>query len=175
MLEKFAFLSAVVMLPFIPKGPIRGDRAYEPRLPSSMPVEGLGPFPEAVSLGSEDSPRLDLPLAAPTITRLNAIERGPNAIKPSRTRVPLPPANTGAFVDWLRHNNEFGEMSKRRLLTLYAEFCDSTFEPVSTGRLMRQLTECGIVKRRVAPKVINGKYHSPTVYRVLPVRLARAA
>ena len=109
------------------------------------------------------------------ITRLNAIERGPNAIKPSRTRVPLPPANTAAFVDWLRHNNEFGEMPKRRLLSLYAEFCDSTFEPVSTGRLMRQLTECGIAKRRVAPKVINGKYHSPTVYRVLPVQIARAA
>ena len=66
MIAKAAVYLAGVLVPFIPKGPIRGDRAYEPRLPSSMPVEGLGPFPEAVSLGSEDSPRLDLPLATVT-------------------------------------------------------------------------------------------------------------
>lgn len=63
MLEKFAFLSAVVLLPFAHKGSIRGDRAFEPRPPSQMPVEDLGPFPRSYRL--EESPRLDLPLAAP--------------------------------------------------------------------------------------------------------------
>jgi hypothetical protein len=127
-------------------------------------------------LSKGDSPRLPgLDLAVPDITRLNTIEREPSTVKPVQTRIPLPPADTAAFIGWLRANNEFGELSKRRLLSLYAEFCEFTFEPVSTGRLMRQLGEQGVVKRRIAPKVVNGKYHSPTVYRVLPIALGAAA
>ena len=124
----------------------------------------------------ETSPCLPgLDPAAPNTTRLNAIEREPHTVKHVRTRIPLPPADTEAFIGWLRANDEFGELSKRRLLTLYAEFCESTFEPVSTGRLMRQLGEQGVIKRRIAAKVVNGKYHSPTVYRVLPNEQQRAA
>lgn len=142
-----------------------------------VPAHGMPLDPDREGpLSKGDSPRLPgLDLAAPNITRLNAIEREPNTVKHVRTRVPLPPADTTAFIDWLRANNEFGELSKRRLLTLYAEFCEFTFEPVSTGRLMRQLKEQGVIKRRIAAKVVNGKYHSPTVYRVLPLDQERAA
>ncbi len=142
-----------------------------------VPARQLPPDPEKVGPRPfEASPRLPgLDLAANPITRLNSIERPQNSLKRVQTHIPLPPADTAAFVSWLRENNEFGEMAKRRLLTLYSEFCENAFEPISTGRLMRQLRECGVVKRRLAPKHINGKYHSPTVYRVLPSALRRAA
>jgi hypothetical protein len=172
MIAKFAFLSAAALHPFAPKGSIRGDRAYEPRLPPLLPVESLSPPDGTPPIGS---PRSGSPLASSNITRLNAFERGQTPLKTVQTRIPLPPANTAAFVGWLRANKEFGEMTKRRLFSLYAEFCESAFEPVSAGRLMRQLGAQGVVKRRIAPKVINGKYHSPTVYRVLPDGIQRAA
>lgn len=140
----------------------------------------LAPLPDdpVVRPTMTRSPRPDVaavPVEPQSITRLNAIEREPNAFERKITRLHLVPASTTAFVGWLREINEFGEMPKRRLLSLYAEFCENAFEPVSTGRLMRQIGECGIVKRRLAPRIVHGKYHSPTVYRVLPDQIRRAA
>lgn len=145
-----------------------------------IPEFDLAPLPvdPVVRPTTTRSPRPDVaavPVEPQSITRLNAIERDPNAFKREVTRLHLVPASTFAFVGWLREINEFGEMPKRRLLSLYAEFCENAFEPVSTGRLMRQLGECGVVKRRLAPRVVHGKYHSPTVYRVLPEQTRRAA
>ena len=133
----------------------------------------------------------DVPVIRPTMTespyrelalmpvdtkqpQTNAIEREVRTIKRERTRCPLPPAETAAFIDWLREINEFGELTRRRLLSLYAEFCDNAFAPVTSRRLLLQISACGVVKRRLSATKVNGKYHSPTVYRVLPTQIARA-
>jgi len=167
MLESGFFTAALALVGIVPAHPLQIDRSRDLALipvdpvarstTAASPQPGVGSMPAASNLG------------------LNAIKREPQVFKHVRTRIPLPPADTATFVEWLRANDELGELSKRRLLTLYAEFCESTFEPVSTGRLMRQLGEQGVLKRRVPVKVVNGKYHSPTVYRVLPIEQERAA
>lgn len=170
MLESGFITAALAFVGILPAREVHRD----------IPEFDLAPLPvdPVVRPTTTRSPRPDVaavPVEPQGITRLNAIEREPNAFEREITRLHLVPANTAAFVGWLREINEFGEMPKRRLLSLYAEFCENAFEPVSTGRLMRQLGECGVVKRRLAPRVVHGKYHSPTVYRVLPVQMRRAA
>ena len=163
MLESGFITAALAFVGILPAREIHRD----------IPEFDLAPLPvdPVVRPTTTRSPRPDVaavPVEPQSITRLNAIER-------EITRLHLVPANTAAFVCWLREINEFGEMPKRRLLSLYAEFCENAFEPVSTGRLMRQIGECGVVKRRLAPRIVHGKYHSPTVYRVLPDQIRRAA
>jgi hypothetical protein len=154
MLEKFAFLSAVVMLPFIPKGPIRGDRAYEPRLPSLnlalVPVDPVA--------------RPTMPVSPQPDVALVPVKTGSDRMFPVDPKRPKPPANTQEFVNWLARIEEFGELTQRRLLSLYAEFCDDRYEPVSTRRLLLQIGSCGVEKRRASPKIVNGKSQRLRVY-----------
>lgn len=170
MLDGGFFATALAFVGLLPareinRDPAPFDLALLPSAPIARPTMTVSPQQVVAAV----------PVEPMIITRLNPIERSHNAIERDRTRLHLPPASTAGFVVWLRQINEFGEMSKRRLLSLYAEYCDNAFEPVSTGRLMRQLGEQGVIKRRVPVKVVNGKYHSPTVYRVLPEQLRRAA
>lgn len=90
---------------------------------------------------------------------------------------PLPPARTQMFVDWLVEIEEFGELTQRRLLALYAEFCLDRYDPVSTRRLLLQIGPCGVEKRRASPKSVNGKTHRGRVYWVNrpPQEMRRAA
>lgn len=83
---------------------------------------------------------------------------------PTTTGTPLPPAKTQQFVDWLAEIEEFGELTQRRLLALYAEFCLDRYDPVSTRRLLLQIGPCGVEKRRASPKSVNGKTHRGRVY-----------
>lgn len=83
---------------------------------------------------------------------------------PVVTGSPLPPARTQMFVDWLVEIEEFGELTQRRLLALYAEFCLDRYDPVTTRRLLLQIGPCGVEKRRASPKSVNGKTHRGRVY-----------
>lgn len=171
MLEGGFIATALAFVGFMPaRNPVR----HEPP-PFDLALMPSGPVVRPTTTASPQQGVASMPVEVPTITRLNPIYREHNAIERKRTRLPLPPASTPGFVNWLKQINEFGEMPKRRLLSLYAEYCESAFEPVSTGRLMRQLTDSGVAKRRLAPRIVNGKYHSPTVYRVLPDQMRRAA
>lgn len=83
----------------------------------------------------------------------------------------LPTANTAIFVGWLRDQIAGNEITQRQLTSLYYEFCDSEFEPLATGSLFRQIKKFGIQSRRLTPKKLStGKYRSPTVYRIQPVK-----
>lgn len=146
-------------------------RSEPPALPIPMTPS---PADEVTRPTMTESP---LPLGASVSapSRSNVFDLDHNAKKRERTRCPLPPASTPAFIDWLREIGEFGELTQRRLLSLYVEYCTNAFEPVSLRRLQLQIGSCGVSKRRLSPKRVKGKYTSPTVYVVQPSQIARAA
>jgi hypothetical protein len=87
----------------------------------------------------------------------------------------LPIANTQEFVCWLRvHNAKETEITRRTLFSLYFEFCEEEFEPLSDASLLRQIKSAGISSRRLTPKKINGKFVSPTVYQIQPAKPKRS-
>lgn len=131
-------------------------------------LEGTGPsYGRNTPIGS---PRLSGLESSAVKSHLRLVD---NAI-PTRTfafdaidsKRPLKTANTRSFVKWMREIDECGEISQRRLLSLYFEFCDNAFHPVTTRQLLLQIASCGVEKRRLSAQKINGKLHSPTVYQV---------
>jgi hypothetical protein len=119
--------------------------------------------PNALVTGSENA--LDNAQITSTITRDNPY---------GSERLPI--ANTDEFVVWLRvHNAHNAEITRRVLFSLYFEFCDGEFEPLSDASLLRQIKNAGITSRRLTPKKINGKLVSPTVYQIQAAKPKRGA
>lgn len=91
---------------------------------------------------------------------------------------PDPPtraASTRAFVRWWRGLSDVpGEISQRYLLGLYAEFCEvENVAPLSDRQLLNKLKTSGVESFRAPTKIVNGKMHRPTVYRIRTKRGAR--
>lgn len=86
-------------------------------------------------------------------------------------RPPDPPtraASTRAFVKWWRGLSDVpAEISQRYLLGLYAEFCEvENVAPLSDRQLLNKLKTNGVEVSRAQTKIVNGKMHRPTVYRL---------
>jgi hypothetical protein len=80
------------------------------------------------------------------------------------------------FVLWLREWNHYGKIDVDELWDRYLIFCALRGIKAKKKRsLVNNITRYGVTRHRLAPKVVNGKYHSPTVYRVLPEAQRRAA
>jgi hypothetical protein len=64
----------------------------------------------------------------------------------------MPQADTAFFADWLRSHDDIDKsaISRRRLLALYAEFCEFyDLCPLTQGRFDRSLKQAGFQRRRL--------------------------
>mgnify|MGYP000222723476 CR=1 FL=1 len=97
---------------------------------------------------------------------------GPSAASADLSvRPPDPPtraASTRAFVKWWRGLSDVpAEISMRYLLGLYAEYCElENVAPLSERQLQCKLKTNGVESYRGETKIVNGKMHRPTVYRL---------
>lgn len=104
---------------------------------------------------------------------------GPSAASADLSvRPPDPPtraASTRAFVRWWRGLSDVpAEISQRYLLGLYAEFCEvENVAPLSDRQLLNKLKTNGVESFRAPTKIVNGKMHRPTIYRIRAKRGAR--
>lgn len=98
---------------------------------------------------------------------------------------PAKKASTRAFVKWLRMADlspterkrvtAQGGFTQRDMIGLYSEFCElAHVEPLSDRQLMNKVKSCGIETYRPPAKVVNGKMHRPTIYKLKPERQRRA-
>jgi len=68
---------------------------------------------------------------------------------PTRAITQRQPAAVREFATWLVQAGETGGIPKRRLQTLYGEFCEYTdSEPLTEGQLFRRLRAAGIERYR---------------------------
>ncbi len=80
------------------------------------------------------------------------------------------------FVLWMREWQQLEDMEGSEIWDRYLTFCMiSDVQPRKHRSFFNNIIRYGVVKRRLAPRVVHGKYHSPTVYRVLPDQMRRAA
>lgn len=104
---------------------------------------------------------------------------GPSAMSGDvSVRPPDPPtkaASTRAFVKWWRGLSDVpAEISMRYLLGLYAEYCElENVAPLSERQLQCKLKTNGVESYRGETKIVNGKMHRPTIYRIRAKRGAR--
>lgn len=79
----------------------------------------------------------------------------------------LKPASTRSFVRWLKASDVSGDLSHRALLAFYAEYCEfADVRPLSERQLVNHIKDFGIKTLRPSAKVVNGKQHRPTIYRI---------
>lgn len=81
----------------------------------------------------------------------------------------LKTAGTRAFAKWMRDHQIYGDLSLRELMSAYGEFC-WTFDlkPLSERCLQNRLKASGFATSRPPGKIVDGKLHRPTKYRVKP-------
>ena len=79
-------------------------------------------------------------------------------------------ASTRQFTLWLTRLDDVpAEITQRVLLSLYAEYCEVHDKRALTDRtLLNCLKEHGISTRRPSAKIVNGRQHRPTLYRIKP-------
>jgi len=161
MLEGGFFTAALALVGIVPAHPLQIDRSRDLAL---IPVDPVARSTTAAS----PQPGVGSMPAAPVVT-------GNDRYFPVDPRRPKPVADTQEFVDWLAEIQEFGELTQRRLLALYAEFCEDRFVPVSPRRLLLQIGACGVQKRRTSPKTVGGKSQRIRVYWIPRQMMRRAA
>lgn len=84
-----------------------------------------------------------------SLDRVNAFE----VIENTRVSLDIPQAGTARFADWLLSHADIDKsaISRRRLLALYAEFCEFyDLHPLTQGRLDRSLKQAGFQRRRLS-------------------------
>jgi len=83
---------------------------------------------------------------------------------------PLPTklASTRAFVKWWRARpGSSHEVSQSDLIKLYAEYCEiENVIPLSDRQLLNKIKTAGVEAFRKPAKIVNGKNHRPTAYRL---------
>ena len=79
-------------------------------------------------------------------------------------------ASTRQFTIWLARLDDVpAEITQRVLLSLYAEYCEvHDKRPLTDRTLLNCLKEHGVSTRRPSAKIVNGKQHRPTMYRIKP-------
>ncbi|MBK8255653.1 MAG: hypothetical protein IPK82_23685 [Polyangiaceae bacterium] len=82
--------------------------------------------------------------------------------------VPTRLASTRAFVKWWRTLPDVpGEVSQRYLCALYAEYCEhENVVPLSDRQLVNKIKQHGVEAFRKPAKIVGGKQHRPTAYRL---------
>ena len=158
MLESGFFTAALAFVGIVPaheilrREPPLFDLAPLPAEPVARPTMTVSPQPAVASAPVDP------------MTGSDRYFSGHDRKWPEDSGRPKPVASTQEFVDWLVEIEEFGELTQRRLLALYAEFCLDRYEPVTTRRLLLQIGPCGVHKRRASPVAVNGKAHRGRVY-----------
>ena len=81
---------------------------------------------------------------------------------------PVKKASTRAFVKWWRGLDDVpAVIPQRMMLSLYHEFCDyHDLLPLSDRQLLNKIKSCGVEKYRPPAKVVAGRMHRPTIYRL---------
>ncbi len=88
------------------------------------------------------------------------------SVRPSEPATKL--ASTRAFVKWWRTLPDVPhEVSQRYLCALYAEYCEiENVIPLSDRQLVNKIKTAGVESFRKPAKIVNGKNHRPTCYRL---------
>ena len=88
------------------------------------------------------------------------------SVRPSEPATKL--ASTRAFVKWWRTLPDVPhEVSQRYLCALYAEYCEiENVIPLSDRQLVNKIKTAGVESFRKPAKIVNGKNHRPTCYRI---------
>ena len=162
MLESGFITAALAFVGILPAHPLQIDRSRDLAL---VPVD---PVARSTTAASPQPGVGSMPAAYPVVT-------GSDRYFPVDPKRPKPVADTQEFVDWLAEIQEFGELTQRRLLALYTEFCEDRFVPVSPRRLLLQIGACGVEKRRTSPRMVGGKSQRIRVYWIPRQMMRRAA
>lgn len=88
------------------------------------------------------------------------------SVRPSDPATKL--ASARAFVKWWRTLSDVPhEVSQRYLCALYAEYCEiENVIPLSDRQLLNKIKQHGVEAFRKPAKIVNGKNHRPTAYRL---------
>lgn len=98
--------------------------------------------------------------------------RNTSAVSPGTSVRPSEPAtklaSTRAFVKWWRTLPDVPhEVSQRYLCALYAEYCEiENVIPLTDRQLVNKIKTAGVESFRKPAKIVNGKNHRPTCYRL---------
>lgn len=111
-------------------------------------------------------PVLDLSDVMPDVSQDVAIPVSDKSVRP--VEAPTRLASTRAFVKWWRTLPDVpAEVSQRYLCALYAEYCEHDHVvPLSDRQLVNKIKGHGVESFRKPAKIINGKHHRPTAYRI---------
>ncbi len=93
----------------------------------------------------------------------------PSRSEPTATKS----ASTRAFVKWWRARPAAAhEVSQADLIKLYAEYCEiENVLPLSDRQLVNKIKTAGVESFRRPAKIVNGKHHRPTCYRIRAKRI----
>lgn len=147
----------------------------------TMALGGIAPgqrwMPQTVDLkvvpNVRIEPVLDLSDVVPDVSDVIPDQsRNTSAVSPDTSVRPSEPAtklaSTRAFVKWWRTLPDVPhEVSQRYLCALYAEYCEiENVIPLSDRQLVNKIKTAGVESFRKPAKIVNGKNHRPTCYRL---------
>ena len=140
----------------------------------TMALGGIAPgqrwMPQTVSFRPvrpvRIEPVLDVSDVLPDVSDVKPDTSRDTSVRPSEPATKL--ASTRAFVKWWRTLPDVPhEVSQRYLCALYAEYCEiENVIPLSDRQLVNKIKTAGVESFRKPAKIVNGKNHRPTCYRL---------